>query len=55
MHVARRTRCVGLTVVGTAAFTVGLVFLAAGTNGSKSLFELAAAAWGLAAAIPTGK
>ncbi|MGW6318794.1 hypothetical protein [Streptomyces sp. NPDC055099] len=41
-----------LVLIGTIAFVIGVVMLATGTPGSKNVFEMATAAWGLAAALP---
>ncbi len=46
---------VGLMLSGTVSFIIGLIFLVTGKHGGKDLLETAAAAWGLAAAIPLRK
>lgn len=53
--ITRTVLRVGLMLGGTVSFIIGLVFLVAGKDGGKNLLEAAAAAWGLAAAIPPRK
>ncbi|MER6443121.1 hypothetical protein ABT275_43540 [Streptomyces sp. NPDC001185] len=53
--ITRTVLRVGLMVSGTVSFAIGLIFLVTGKDGEKDLLEAAAAAWGLAAAIPSRK
>lgn len=53
--ITRTVLRMGLMLSGTVSFIIGLIFLVTGKDGAKDLLEAAAAAWGLAAAVPARK